>query len=94
MTPARKRLKETADSDRMILYNGYTNVAKSTKASVTEQLLLPYVYATDLLAEYHIEINEMMEKDKKAFDHISVAIYARRFRRRVCPLSNSNGAKG
>ena len=38
--------------------------------------MLPYLYAPELLIEHHIEKNEMMEKDKKAFDNISVSMPA------------------
>ena len=51
-------------------------MASNTKASVWEQLLLPYICAPQLLKEHHIEMNEMMAKDKKAFDNISVAMPA------------------
>ena len=54
----------------------YIKVAKNTKASVWEQLLLPYLYAPEILIEHHIEKDEMMEKDKKAFDNISVSMPA------------------
>ena len=39
-------------------------------------MLLPYIYAPQVLKEHHIVVNEMMPKDKKAFDHISVAMPA------------------
>ena len=38
--------------------------------------MLPYIYAPRLLKEHHNEMNEMMAKDKKAFDNISVAMPA------------------
>ena len=40
--------------------------------------MLPYLYAPEPLihVEHHTEKNEMMEKDKKAFDNISVSMLA------------------
>ena len=74
MTPAAKRFKATADTDRIC--NHDIKMSSNTKTSVWEQLLLPCMYAPQLLKEHHIEMNEMMAKDKKAFDIISVAMPA------------------
>ena len=74
MTQASKRTKITADSDG--IHNHILKTSSNTKASVWEQMLLPYIYAPQVLKEHHIVVNEMMPKDKKAFDHISVAMPA------------------
>ena len=74
MTQASKRTKRTADSDG--IHNHVLKTSSNTKASVWEQMLLPYIYAPQVLKEHHIVVNEMMPKDKKAFDHISVAMPA------------------
>ena len=74
MTQASKRTKITADSDGIC--NHILKTASNTKASVWEQMLLPYIYAPQVLKDHHIVVNEMMPKDKKAFDHISVAMPA------------------
>jgi hypothetical protein len=74
MTQASKRTKITADSDGIC--NHILKTSSNTKASVWEQMLLPYIYAPQVLKDHHIVVNEMMPKDKKAFDHISVAMPA------------------
>ena len=52
MTQASKRTKITADSDG--IHNHVLKTSSNTKASVWEQMLLPYIYAPQVLKEHHI----------------------------------------